>query len=76
MADSYLNSLLGDKEEILLGEVDLRLLEDTRRNWPCSFTFRICRNWRRQSGGTVICRHWLSRDATPALRVPWSHSRP
>ena len=23
-----------DKEEILLGEVDLRLLEDTRRNWP------------------------------------------
>jgi N-carbamoylputrescine amidase len=23
-----------DKEEILFGEVDLRLLEDTRRNWP------------------------------------------
>ncbi|MGB0122572.1 MAG: carbon-nitrogen hydrolase [Silvibacterium sp.] len=23
-----------DKEEILVGEVDLRLLEDTRRNWP------------------------------------------
>jgi N-carbamoylputrescine amidase len=23
-----------DKEEILLGEVDLRVLEDTRRNWP------------------------------------------
>ncbi|HEX3741669.1 MAG TPA: carbon-nitrogen hydrolase [Terriglobales bacterium] len=23
-----------DKEEILIGEVDLRLLEDTRRNWP------------------------------------------
>jgi N-carbamoylputrescine amidase len=23
-----------NKEEILLGEVDLRLLEDTRRNWP------------------------------------------
>lgn len=23
-----------DKEEILLGEVDLRLLEETRRNWP------------------------------------------
>jgi N-carbamoylputrescine amidase len=23
-----------DKEEILLGEVDVRLLEDTRRNWP------------------------------------------
>jgi len=23
-----------DKEEILMGEVDLRLLEDTRRNWP------------------------------------------
>ena len=23
-----------DKEEILIGEVDLKLLEDTRRNWP------------------------------------------
>ena len=23
-----------DKEEILIGEIDLRLLEDTRRNWP------------------------------------------
>ncbi len=23
-----------DREEILIGEVDLRLLEDTRRNWP------------------------------------------
>jgi N-carbamoylputrescine amidase len=23
-----------DKEEILIGEVDVRLLEDTRRNWP------------------------------------------
>jgi N-carbamoylputrescine amidase len=23
-----------DKEEILLGEVDLHHLEDTRRNWP------------------------------------------
>jgi N-carbamoylputrescine amidase len=23
-----------DKEEILIGEVDLHLLEDTRRNWP------------------------------------------
>jgi N-carbamoylputrescine amidase len=23
-----------DKEEILIGEVDLRILEDTRRNWP------------------------------------------
>jgi N-carbamoylputrescine amidase len=23
-----------DKEEILLGEVDLRTLEDIRRNWP------------------------------------------
>ena len=23
-----------DKEEILLGEVNLALLEDTRRNWP------------------------------------------
>jgi N-carbamoylputrescine amidase len=23
-----------DKEEILIGEVDLRVLEDTRRNWP------------------------------------------
>ncbi|HTZ95004.1 MAG TPA: carbon-nitrogen hydrolase [Terriglobales bacterium] len=23
-----------DKEEILMGEVDVRLLEDTRRNWP------------------------------------------
>jgi N-carbamoylputrescine amidase len=23
-----------DKEEILLGEVDLRALEDIRRNWP------------------------------------------
>ena len=23
-----------DKEEILIGDVDLRLLEDTRRNWP------------------------------------------
>ena len=23
-----------DKEEVLLGEVDLSLLEDTRRNWP------------------------------------------
>jgi N-carbamoylputrescine amidase len=23
-----------DKEEILLGEVDLKALEDTRRNWP------------------------------------------
>jgi N-carbamoylputrescine amidase len=23
-----------DKEEILVGEIDLRLLEDTRRNWP------------------------------------------
>ena len=23
-----------DKEEILLGEVDLKLIEDTRRNWP------------------------------------------
>jgi N-carbamoylputrescine amidase len=23
-----------DKEEILLGEVDLRALEETRRNWP------------------------------------------
>jgi len=23
-----------DKEEILIGEVDLRLMEDTRRNWP------------------------------------------
>ncbi len=23
-----------DKEETLLGEVDLKLIEDTRRNWP------------------------------------------
>jgi len=23
-----------DKEEILIGEVDLRLLEEVRRNWP------------------------------------------
>ncbi len=23
-----------DKEEILIGEIDLRLIEDTRRNWP------------------------------------------
>jgi len=23
-----------DKENILIGEIDLRLLEDTRRNWP------------------------------------------
>jgi N-carbamoylputrescine amidase len=23
-----------DKEEVLIGDVDLRLLEDTRRNWP------------------------------------------
>jgi N-carbamoylputrescine amidase len=23
-----------DKEEILVGEIDLHLLEDTRRNWP------------------------------------------
>ena len=23
-----------DKEEILIGEIDLGLIEDTRRNWP------------------------------------------
>jgi N-carbamoylputrescine amidase len=23
-----------DKEEILIGEIDLALMEDTRRNWP------------------------------------------
>jgi N-carbamoylputrescine amidase len=23
-----------DREEILIGEIDLRKLEDTRRNWP------------------------------------------
>jgi N-carbamoylputrescine amidase len=23
-----------DKEEILIGEIDRKLLEDTRRNWP------------------------------------------
>jgi N-carbamoylputrescine amidase len=23
-----------DREEILLGEIDLKALEDTRRNWP------------------------------------------
>jgi N-carbamoylputrescine amidase len=23
-----------DKEEILVAEIDLKLLEDTRRNWP------------------------------------------
>jgi N-carbamoylputrescine amidase len=23
-----------DKEEILIGEIDTRVIEDTRRNWP------------------------------------------
>ena len=27
-------SIWADKEEILVGEVDLRALEDVRRNWP------------------------------------------
>ena len=39
-----------DKEEILIGEVDLRLLEDTRRNWP------FLRDRRIDSYGSITSR--------------------
>ena len=32
--DAILAQASHDSEEILIGEVDLRLIEDTRRNWP------------------------------------------
>ena len=34
MSTAAINCDIPDKEEILVGEVDLRALEDVRRNWP------------------------------------------
>jgi len=39
-----------DKEEILLGDVDMRVLEDTRRNWP------FLRDRRIDSYGSITSR--------------------
>ena len=39
-----------DKEEILIGEIDLHLLEDTRRNWP------FLRDRRIDAYGPITCR--------------------
>ena len=39
-----------DREEILIGEIDLKLLEDTRRNWP------FLRDRRIDSYGPIVHR--------------------
>jgi N-carbamoylputrescine amidase len=44
-----------DKEEILIGEIDLRLLEDTRRNWP------FLRDRRIDAYGPIV-RRFLDED--------------
>jgi N-carbamoylputrescine amidase len=54
-----------DKEEILIGEIDLALLEDTRRNWPFLRDRRI-------DAYQPITQRFL--DAVPA-RVPGGESK-